>query len=262
MERLESWFGSHSQDWTEAYRVASRVNDHVLVDRLRIALTFARRDVPPGGQILDAGCGAGWASLELARSGYSVHGVDLAQEMIDQAERTFVQEGLPGDAYRFTRGDVTQLDLAPESFDGIIALGVLQYQVEEALLLQRFHELLRPGGTLVVTGPIERSIPNFFGVAGTAGSTLRRMRVLRSRPRTGRTLHRYSVTRLRRLLQAAGYEVVEQKGHGFGDWAVIGRVIGYRGELALHRFFSWAATFTPVGRWGNDLVLVARRSAE
>jgi len=244
-----------SQDCSRTY------GGRILVDRQSIALTYLRRHVPPAGRILDAGCGAGFASLELAESGYSVHGVDLTQEMIDQCERTFAQKGVSRDVYAFTRGDVMHLDLPPESFDGIVALGVLQYQVEEGPLLERFHSLLRRGGTLVVTGPVERSIPNLFGAAGLAGSALRRIRVLPDRPKTGRSLHRYSPARFRRLLHAAGFEVVEQKGHGFGDWTVIGGLIGYRGELALHRFFTWVARFAPVGRWGNDLVIAARRPA-
>ena len=40
------------------------------------------RGILPGETILDAGCGTGRYSRELARRGYIVHGVDLSPELI------------------------------------------------------------------------------------------------------------------------------------------------------------------------------------
>lgn len=257
MEYIQDWFGSHARDWTNAYRNVRRVNDLVLIDRKNITLAFVRTHVGEGGRILDAGCGAGWAALDLARAGYSVHGVDIAQEMIDQCEQTFAEEGLPADEYVFTCGDVLRLDLPPESFDGIVALGFLQYQVAEEQLLERFHALLRPGGLLVVTGPIERGLPNYFGVLATGGALVRR--ILQRRREPSPTRHRYSRTRFQRLLSNTGFDLVGHRGHGFGDWVVVGSLIGFRGELLLHRFFTRLAAFTSIGLWGNDLVIAGRK---
>jgi len=258
VEGLETWFGTHAGEWRDAYRDVRRVNDLVLIERQDLAVAYVRKHVPEGGSVLDAGCGAGWASLELAGRGYAVLGVDLAPEMIDQCERTFADAGVPSDRYAFARGDLLTVDLAPASFDGIVALGVLQYQFDEGRLLERFRDLLRPGGVLVVAGPVGRSIPNLFGSVAAAGSALRKLRLLPRKPTAGRTQHRYSLGRLHRLLEAAGFEVIEAKGHGFGDWVVIGGVLGFRGELALHRSFTWISRLVPVGRLGNDLVVAAR----
>jgi 2-polyprenyl-3-methyl-5-hydroxy-6-metoxy-1,4-benzoquinol methylase len=257
VESMASWFGSHAREWTESYRSVRRVNDLVLIDRKSIAIGFVRQYVQPGGRLLDAGCGAGWVSLDLVRVGYRVHGVDVAQEMLDQCEQTFAQEGIAKDRYAFTRSELLQIDLPPESFDGIVSLGVLQYQVEEEPVLEQFQRLLRPGGLLVVTGPIGRGLPNLFTTVAMAGALARRL--LRRPPGPAPTRHRYSLRRFRSLLDGAGFDVVGHRGHGFGDWVVIGGLLGFRGERVLHRFFSWLSRFTPVGLWGNDLVVAARK---
>lgn len=259
MEEVRRSFDERAQNWSELYRDVERVNDLVLIDRKELAVGFIRDHLPEGGRVLDAGCGAGWASLDLARNGYSVHGIDLAENMIERARAHFAEHQIPEDRYRFTHGDVMHEELAPATFDGALLLGVVQYQVEEEPLLERIRSVLRPGGVMVVTGPVERQIPNAFGLPADLGRWLRKIGLLRTPQPQGRTRHYYSVGRFRRLLSRTGFEMIDHVGHGFGDWEVIGPRIGFRGELLLHRFFSWLARFTPVGRWGNDLVVVGRK---
>src|SRR5258707_5436658 len=51
-----------------------------------IAAWLVGRGILPGAAILDAGCGTGRYSRELARRGYIVHGVDLSPELIQVAK--------------------------------------------------------------------------------------------------------------------------------------------------------------------------------
>jgi len=50
-----------------------------------IAAWLVGRGILPGAEILDAGCGTGRYSRELAHRGYVVHGVDLSPELIEVA---------------------------------------------------------------------------------------------------------------------------------------------------------------------------------
>jgi 2-polyprenyl-3-methyl-5-hydroxy-6-metoxy-1,4-benzoquinol methylase len=255
---VEEWFGARSQQWRDSYENVRRVNDLVLIDRKNITLDYVSTHVPAGGLVLDAGCGAGWIALDLVRRGYRVHGVDVAQEMIDQSERLFAEAGVPRDRYEFTRADLLHADLEPGSFDAVVALGLLQYQVEQEPLLRALHTALRPGGLFVVTGPIRRGLPNYLGVAELGGKLLRRVGVLPPMDTTGKTQHRYSLPGLLQLLRSCGFEIVDATGHGYGDWVVLGRVLRFRGELLLHRLLGRVAKVLPIGRWANDLVVAAR----
>ncbi len=63
--------------------------------------------LPPGSSILDIGCGTGRHSIELARRGFAVTGLDLSAEMLKQAELGAKEAGasvnwVHADAARFS----------------------------------------------------------------------------------------------------------------------------------------------------------------
>jgi len=61
---------------------------------------------PPYGQALDLGCGSGIWSVELARRGWHVTGVDLVSKAVRAAGERARQAGVEA---RFLEGDVTAL---------------------------------------------------------------------------------------------------------------------------------------------------------
>src|ERR1051325_2011951 len=79
---------------------------------------------PPGRVLdaLDAGCGTGFLSLELAARGHRVTGVDFAPAMLEAARRKAAAQGL---AVRFEEGDAENLPFPPGSFDLAISRHVL-----------------------------------------------------------------------------------------------------------------------------------------
>ncbi len=67
---------------------------------MRAAILSTLPDDLTGWRILDAGCGTGAMSIELARRGARVLGIDLAPEIIRFAEQT-LPEDLRGGQIRF-----------------------------------------------------------------------------------------------------------------------------------------------------------------
>ncbi|MDQ3086110.1 MAG: class I SAM-dependent methyltransferase, partial [Actinomycetota bacterium] len=127
VEEVATWFDTRAKEWSDLYDEVRRVNDIVLIDRKDAAVAFMRGQLDPGARILDVGCGAGVTARDLVHAGFVVHGVDISQNMIDRAERRLAESGAPPDSYLFTRADVLEASLPAASFDGVVALGFIQY---------------------------------------------------------------------------------------------------------------------------------------
>ncbi len=103
----------------------------------------------PGASVLDACCGPGRHSVELAARGYRVTGVDITEAYLEAARESAC--GLPN--ARFIRADIRRLDL-PEPFDLAINLytsfGYFADPEEDMSALRRLRGALKPGGTLIL----------------------------------------------------------------------------------------------------------------
>ena len=103
-----------------------------------------------GKRILDAGCGSGRSTIDLARLGArEVVGVDLAGAMLDLA-RPLAEEHGVADRCRFEKAGI--LDHCPEEpYDGALALGVFDYLPEQPGYLAHLASLSR--GPVVISFP-------------------------------------------------------------------------------------------------------------
>lgn len=110
---------------------------------------FSQRGVQPGSKILDAGCGTGNYSIELARRGYKVTGLDISSELIFLAEKKKKSKPLPLD---FRKGNILELTFL-NRFDGILCRGVLNDIIEDKTrrgVFLSFASILRESGTLIL----------------------------------------------------------------------------------------------------------------
>lgn len=96
---------------------------------------------------LDAGCGTGFLSFELAARGHRVTGVDFAPAMIAEARRKATEGGR---AVRFEEADAEQLPFSAASFDLVISRHVLWTLPHPEAAIDEWKRVLRAGGRLVV----------------------------------------------------------------------------------------------------------------
>src|SRR5438445_6740069 len=96
---------------------------------------------------LDAGCGTGFLSFELAARGHRVIGVDFSPAMLAEARRKAAQQNF---SVRFEQADAEQLPFPPDSFDLAVSRHVLWTLPHPEAAVDEWIRVLRPGGRLVV----------------------------------------------------------------------------------------------------------------
>ncbi len=118
---------------------------------------------PPGAKVLEIGAATGRYTMELARRGYKVLAIDIAEELVARAKARIDDLGL-GSRVDFQVGDIrTCGDMPESSFDAALVMGPLYHlvlQEDRELVLDRVFQFLKPGG-IVFSAWISR-----FGIFG------------------------------------------------------------------------------------------------
>lgn len=135
------FFDARAQKYDAEY---DKPSGYALRSRMEAVLEFVG-DRP--GDVLDAGMGAGRIVAALAQRGWTVSGIDASEEMV-----VFAREQLQGSAVRLEQARIELLPFSGESFDVVVATGVLEYANVEAALGE-LARVLRPGGVAVVSYP-------------------------------------------------------------------------------------------------------------
>jgi ubiquinone/menaquinone biosynthesis C-methylase UbiE len=133
---------------------------------------FLRQNIgcDPGAHLLDVPCGNGRLSLELAKHGYRVTGIDIAEEFIAEAQRSTTENHPPADAggtdsVDFILGDMRRIE-GDSIYDAAYcfgnSFGFLEYADMEKFL-QGVRRALKPGGRFVVETAMaaESVLPDF-----------------------------------------------------------------------------------------------------
>jgi SAM-dependent methyltransferase len=171
-------FDSEQKHWEDMYH-KSDYGSRGHQWRQDSGIVLLRIFLPNGGRILDVGCGCGHASTALAQFGYQVIGLDISENMISQARRNAQSMGL-GENCSFRAGDFEKEWLTLEPFDGILALGFIEYFDDPVCVLRSFFDLLKPGGIAAVQIWNSRSLPDLlFEPVFQLGSLAHPIRVAR-----------------------------------------------------------------------------------
>jgi 2-polyprenyl-3-methyl-5-hydroxy-6-metoxy-1,4-benzoquinol methylase len=128
----------------QRYPHLEEVNDGIL-------RPLGRGAVPPGGSVLDAGCGRGALGAALRQRGWHVVGIERHPEAVAVA-RGRLDRVVQADLCDFAQ---VEEELAKDCFDVLVFSDVLEHLPDPAGVLRRYLRYLRPKGRLFV------SVPNF-----------------------------------------------------------------------------------------------------
>lgn len=97
------------------------------------------------GRVCDIGCGHGFLLETFHRTGWSVTGVEIAE---DAARAASERAGV-----RVHVGSIDDVPLEPGSFDAVTACYVIEHLPDPPAFLRRVRDLVRPGGHILLRWP-------------------------------------------------------------------------------------------------------------
>lgn len=126
-----------------------------LSDRFEKELVFSLIEIKHGEAALDVGCGTGNYTIELARKGAKVIGIDSSEEMVAYARIKAKKANIETS---FHAADAMNLPFQDSSFDTVISNGLLCFLKEPEKALMEMRRVLKPGGRMVI-GVLNRWSP-------------------------------------------------------------------------------------------------------
>jgi ubiquinone/menaquinone biosynthesis C-methylase UbiE len=135
-EELEMWSEYHGHRHEMRYRLVGEAT---------------RRHAPPGGVVLDIGCGSALVADQLLDLPLRYVGLDFGGHHIESAAKR--HRDAEGTALRtsFVRGDGERMPLRDASVDVVVFTEVIEHLVQPELAVWEIARVLRPGGVLVMT---------------------------------------------------------------------------------------------------------------
>jgi len=150
------------------------------------------------GKVLDVGCGGGGfaRAVKHYRPDLKVYGVDISKEAIGYAKRNSKR-------IKFKVGDVYELPFADKSFDGVLAVDILEHLEKPKLALKEINRVLKKGGVFQAHVPLE-------GELWALHFWLSKMGWRQKEKLTGHIQY-FTWKRLRKLLVDNGFKIVKKR---------------------------------------------------
>lgn len=130
----EHW-GRRPRDWAELAEPSNRTLYEAVLRALGVG---------PGTQLLDIGCGSGYALALAAGHGATVTGLDVTPELLEIA-----RERVP--AAVLVHGGMDQLPFAEGSFDVAVGFNAFQFAQDPETAVSEAARIVRPGGLVAAT---------------------------------------------------------------------------------------------------------------
>jgi len=129
------YWGRRPRDWAE---LAEPSNEPLFAE----VLTAVR--AAPGTELLDVGCGSGYAARMAAARGATVTGIDITPELLEIA-----RERVP--AAVFVEGGMDRLPFADAGFDVAVGFNAFSFADDPATAVTEAARVVRPRGLVAAT---------------------------------------------------------------------------------------------------------------
>jgi 2-polyprenyl-3-methyl-5-hydroxy-6-metoxy-1,4-benzoquinol methylase len=160
-EKVDAYFQSRSSFWKDIYG-GSGVLAEILRDRHAAVLDWIDGlALPPGSQVLEVGCGAGLMAVALAQRGLRVKAIDIVEPMVEQTRRHAEESGI-ANLLSADVGDAHALAFDNESFDVVLAIGVIPWLEQPELAMREIARVTKPGGYAILATANRKALPSLL----------------------------------------------------------------------------------------------------
>jgi SAM-dependent methyltransferase len=108
---------------------------------------IARLELGPGEHVLDVACGTGNLAIPAARTGATVTGIDIAPNLVAQADARAAAEGL---AISLDVGNAEQLPYGRGAFDTVVTMFGAMFAARPELVARELQRVTRSGGRIAM----------------------------------------------------------------------------------------------------------------
>jgi 2-polyprenyl-3-methyl-5-hydroxy-6-metoxy-1,4-benzoquinol methylase len=148
---LVNIYDSYYSEFLNNHKAVREINGFKVHVYNQIIFEYIEKKEQSGKTILDFGCGAGDLSLALNSIGYSVHGIDLSEHVLNIA-RSKIKAGKSNASIIFDNEDYFSLS---NTYDYILFGDVIEHLSKNELekILNKAFVLLAPGGEILINTP-------------------------------------------------------------------------------------------------------------
>ncbi len=221
-------FSTYADYWKDVYGEDSFWGT-IYRERRAIALGWVDQlGLPAGARVLEVGCGAGLLALDLVARGCIVDAIDASSDMVEITQRLAAQADV-GTVLTVSIGDVHALQFPADSYDLVVALGVLPWLYSPATAAMEMGRVTRPGGFVLVTADnllrLNFLIDPRYSLLSIQPVRRVMRRVMRRwhAPRRNFEIQRHTPGMIRHWLQRGSLATIRQVTLGFGPFSLLGR---------------------------------------
>lgn len=130
-------------EWYDAIDQRLIHGSRLFIDPAHPFADLMRTDQLAGKRVLEIGCGMGFHSEILSRSGAELTSIDLSPTSVEATTKRFALKSLKGNICRM---DAEKLEFEDASFDFVWSWGVIHHSSHTARILREIRRVLKPGG--------------------------------------------------------------------------------------------------------------------
>jgi ubiquinone/menaquinone biosynthesis C-methylase UbiE len=227
-KRVDEYFDAQSGFWRDTYQQRNALG---FINRQRQVTALKYVDelsLPKGSRVLEIGCGAGFLAIALAKRGFTVEAVDHAPEMIELTRRNTRQAGM-ANQIRATIEDVHELTFEDQTFDLIVALGVINWLHDPRKALVEITRVLKPHGHAILNIARAHALLNPLAVPALEFALerlkLKLEKTVVHNPQSIVRPRRLMIGELKQFISEVNLGVIKERTLGFGPFEILNHSI-------------------------------------